>query len=123
MAHFARVDKNNIVRAVHVVDNENILNENGIEEEDFGIAYLNKIHGTGLTWIQTSINDNFRIRFAGVGDTYDKEQDAFIPPKPYPSWGLNEDTYQWEAPVSYPDDGGNYSWNEDTQTWAKFPKP
>jgi len=98
MAHFARIDKNNIVKSIHVVDNDNLLNEEGIEEENFGIAYLNKVHGVGFTWMQTSYNNNFRKNYAGIGFSYDKERDAFIPPKPYESWILNEDTYQWDPP-------------------------
>jgi hypothetical protein len=117
MSHFARIDKDNIVQSVHVIDNENLLNEQGKEEEDFGIAYLNKIHGVGFTWVQTSYNGNLRKNYAGIGFTYDSERDAFIPPQIYDSWTLNEDTCQWEAPISYPDDDKMYSWNEETQTW------
>ncbi len=117
MAHFARIDKNNIVQHVCIIDNENLLNENKQEEEDFGIAYLNKIHGVGFTWVQTSYNGNLRKNYAGIGFTYDSERDAFIPPQTYDSWSLNEDTCQWEAPKAYPDDDNDYEWNEDNETW------
>tara|TARA_Y100001949_G_C15840684_1_gene266152 strand:- start:30 stop:398 length:369 start_codon:yes stop_codon:yes gene_type:complete len=117
MAHFARIDKNNIVQHVCIIDNENLLNENKQEEEDFGIAYLNKIHGVGFTWVQTSYNGNLRKNYAGIGFTYDSERDAFIPPQTYDSWSLNEDTCQWEAPKAYPDDDKDYEWNEDNETW------
>ena len=76
MAHFARIDKDNIVQSVHVVNNEDVLNERGVEEEVFGIVHLNKVHGTGFTWVQTSYNHNFRKQFAGTGFTYDKTNDV-----------------------------------------------
>ena len=115
MAHFARIDKDNIVRAVHVVDNSKLLNEEGLEEESFGIVYLNNLIGVGHTWVQFSYNGNFRKNPAGIGMTYDKTRDAFIPPKPYDSWTLNEDTCQWEPPTEYPDKNDSYVWNEDTK--------
>ncbi len=120
MSHFARIDKNNIVRSVYVVDNENLLNEKSIEEEIFGIVYLNKVHGVGFTWVQTSYNGNSRKNYAGIGYTYDNERDAFIPPQTYDSWTLNEDTCQWEAPKAYPDDEKRYTWNEATTTWDEI---
>jgi hypothetical protein len=118
MANFARIDKKNIVQSIHVVDNENLLNEHGIEEEDFGIVYLNKIHGVGFTWIQSSLDGSFRKNCAAIGCTYDKVRDAFIPITPYDSWvSLNEDTCQWEAPVTKLDDSKDYEWDETTTTW------
>jgi hypothetical protein len=126
MAHFARVDKDNIVQNVIVVDNEQLLNEQGVEEEDVGKVYLNKIYGYGYNWIQTSYhtyanqhpqNKPFRKNYAGIGHTYDKDRDAFIPPKPYNSWILDEDTCRWHPPQSYPDDEKSYQWNEDTTSW------
>ena len=83
MAHFARIDKNNIVQKVIVVDNIELLNESGNEEEDFGIVFLNNLFGAGFTWVQTSYNGNFRKNYAGVGYTYDKTRDAFIEPIPF----------------------------------------
>jgi hypothetical protein len=118
MANFARVDKNNIVQSIQIVDDENLLNEHGDEEEEFGIAYLNKMHGVGFTWIQSSLDGSFRKNPASLGGTYDKVKDAFIPIKPYESWvTLNEDTCQWETPVSKPDDGKQYEWNEIEKSW------
>ena len=116
MAHFARVDKNNIVQSVHVVDNENLLNEHGKEEEDFGIVHLNKIHGVGFTWVQTSYNNNFRKQYACFGQTYDKTNDVFILPQPYSSWSLDSN-FDWQPPTAMPDDGKEYDWDEDKKTW------
>lgn len=108
MAHWAEIDDNNIVLRVTVGDNND---PNG----DEGYQWL--IDNLGGRWIQTSYNKNFRKNFAGIGHTYDEIKDAFIPPKFYPSWVLNEDTCLWEAPVSKPDDGNKYFWNEDTVSW------
>ena len=122
MAHFARIDKNNIVQSVHVVDNFYMLNEAKVEEESFGIAHLNKIVGTGHIWVQFSYNGNFRKNPAAIGMTYDKTRDAFIDPKPYDSWTLNEETCVWEPPVAYPDIEKSYTWNEDTKSWDLIAK-
>ena len=127
MAHFAKLDNDNKVLKVHVLGNTVITDSEGIEHENLGIKYLTKIHKY-LKWKQTSYNTYkgvhrlggtpFRKNYAGIGYTYDETRDAFIPPQPYPSWTLNEDTCQWEAPVARPDDGKNYDWNEETQTWS-----
>ena len=83
-----------------------------------GIDFLNNLHkDRNVVWKQTSYNGNIRKNFAGIGYTYDQTRDAFIAPKPYNSWTLNETTCLWEAPVAYPDDGQNYIWNEETQQW------
>jgi hypothetical protein len=119
MAHFARINRDNIVKSIQVIDNENLLNEEGLEEEDFGIVYLNKIHGVGFTWVQTSYNNNFRKQFAGIGYTYDKANDVFISPKPFPSWSLDA-SFDWQPPTARPDDDKMYSWNENTQTWDEI---
>ena len=121
MARFARVDKDNIVQSVHMVSDEQLINENGVEEEDFGIVHLNKVHGVGFTWIQSSADGSFRKNRATKGSTYDKTNDAFISPKPYESWELNDSTFQWEAPISYPVDDKIYTWNEDTEAWDEAP--
>ena len=71
-------------------------------------------------WIQTSYNGNIRKNYAGIGYTYDPQRDAFIAPKQYESWILNEDTCRWEAPVAYPTDGKIYKWNEDNQSWDEI---
>ena len=116
MAHFARVDKDNIVQRVAVVDNKNLLNESGVEEEAFGIAFLNNVHGVGFTWVQTSYNHTFRKQYAVVGGTYDKVNNVLISPKPYPSWTL-DDSFNWQPPTAYPDDDDSHDWNEDTKAW------
>ena len=116
MAHFARIDRNNVVKSVHVVDNEHLINEQGEEEEDFGIVYLNKIHGVGFTWVQISYNSNFRKQYAGIGYTYDKTNDVFVAQQPHQSWTLDA-SFDWQPPIAKPDDGKSYTWNEDTEAW------
>ncbi len=105
-----------MVIAVHVVNNNVIANEDGTESEAKGQSFLNTLHGSA-TWVQTSYNNNFRKNYAAVGYTYDSVRDAFIPPQPYNSWVLNEDTCQWEAPVEFPDVNNRYNWNEENQEW------
>ena len=123
MAHFAQIDSNNTVTQVIVIDQET----------------LNTGHwGDPATWIQTSYNTRggvhygqdgqpdggvaLRKNYAGIGFTYDAGRDAFIPPKPFPSWVLNESTCLWEAPVPMPQDGKVYAWNEATQSWDEVPQ-
>lgn len=118
MAHFAQLDENNVVLQVIVVHNNELI-DNGQESEAKGIAFCQSLF-PGTTWIQTSYNGNFRKHFAGVGYTYDSERDAFIPPQPYASWILNEETLTWEAPVPYPNDGGVYRWDGGTLSWSKI---
>jgi len=103
MSHFAKIDSNNIVTDV-IVAEQDFINSGAV--------------GDSFLWVQTSYNNNFRKKYAGVGDTYDSALDAFIPPQPYPSWTLNEDTCLWEAPVAYPDDDKHYGWDEEVQNWA-----
>ena len=116
MASFAKIGLNGKVIEITKVNNEVILDANGNESEVNGIDFLTKLTGYPV-WKQTSYNANLRKNFAGVGYTYDEDRDAFIPPKPYNSWILNETTCLWEAPVAYPDDGEQYNWNETNQTW------
>ena len=116
MAHFAQLDENNVVTEVHVVANRDTSDANGVEKEYIGAAFCEKLFGG--TWKQTSYNGNKRKNYAGVGFLYDPIRDAFIPPKPYPSWMLDEATCQWEAPVPYPTDGERHTWDEATQTWV-----
>ena len=121
MAHFAQIDSNNVVTQVIVIDQET----------------LNTGHwGDPASWIQTSYNTRggvhygadgqpdggvaLRKNYAGIGYTYDAGRDAFIPPKPFESWTLEEDSCLWQAPVSMPQDGKPYSWNEDTQSWDEI---
>ncbi len=113
MAHFAKVN-NGIVEQVIVA------------EPEFFNTFVDTSPGE---WIQTSYNTHggvhtlggtpLRKNYAGIGYTYDRERDAFIPPKPFASWVLNEDTCLWDAPVAMPDDGKQYQWNEDTQAWVE----
>ena len=115
MAHFAELDDNNIVLRVIVVDTKDNSTADGVEKESIGQAFCERL--LGGNWIQTSYNGNIRKRYAGIGYTYNEALDAFIPPKPYPSWVLSPKTVDWEAPVPYPTDGKTYSWNETTQSW------
>jgi len=118
MAHFARLDENNNVISVIVVHNNELLDEAGNESEQKGIDFC--VQHLGGRWIQTSYNGNFRKNYAGIGYTYDEQRDAFISPKLYNSWTLNEDTCQWEPPVPYPNDNKIYRWNEQTTSWVEI---
>jgi hypothetical protein len=111
MAHFAKLGTGNIVEKVEVVSNDIAVTEQA------GSDFLNKIYNTRDVWKQTSYNNNIRKNFAGIGFTYDQQRDAFIPPKPYNSWILNEQTFNWEAPVARPTDGKKYNWNESLVNW------
>jgi hypothetical protein len=121
MAHFAKLDENNNVLAVHVVNND-VITIDGNESEQAGVDFLTGLHGHTL-WKQTSYNGTFRKNYAGVGYTYDTGRNAFIAPKPYSSWTLNETTCQWEAPVAYPTDGKQYGWFESNQQWIEITGP
>ena len=116
MASFAKIGLNNKVIEVVTVHNNELLDSNGIEQEVNGIDFLTKLTGWAI-WKQTSYNNNFRKNYAGIGYTFDEDRNAFIAPKPYASWTLNEDTCLWEAPVAEPTDGQTYKWNETNQTW------
>ena len=111
MAHFAKLTVGNIVERVEVVSNDVATTEQA------GIDFLNNLYNSRDVWKQTSYNGNIRKNFAGIGFKYDQTRDASIPPKPFYSWTLNEDTCLWEAPVAYPTDGQIYTWNETNQTW------
>ena len=117
MAHFAKLGTGNIIEQVISINNAVITDANGVEQEQLGNDFINKLYNTRDVWKQTSYNNNIRKNYAGIGYTYDQQRDAFIPPKPFNSWILNEDTCRWEAPVAKPDDGQNYKWNETNQTW------
>ena len=107
MAHWAELDQNNIVIRVTVGDNND---PNG----DEGYQWL--IDNLGGTWVKTSYNGNIRKNYAGIGFTYDPERDAFIQPKPYASWVLDEDTCRWKAPIDRPSE--NHVWKEETLEWV-----
>jgi hypothetical protein len=120
MAHFAKLDENNVVVAVHVLDNS-VINVDGNELESIGVEFLSNLHGH-LNWKQTSYNKSFRKNYASVGFIYDEERDAFIPPKIYNSWILNEDTCLWESPIPYPtselEDTTPWIWDEISNSWV-----
>ena len=118
MAHFAEIDAEGTVLRVLVVADA---------QEDRGQEFLADDLGLGGTWLKTSYNTQggvhtlggtpFRKNYAGIGYTYDSVRDAFIPPKPFNSWTLDEESCLWEAPVAYPSDGKLYTWDEDNQEW------
>ena len=126
MASFAKIGLNNKVIEVLSVVNEVLHDSNGVEQEVIGIDFLTKLTGYPV-WKQTSYNTHggvhnnggtpFRKNHAGIGYTYDEVRDAFIPPKPFNSWILNEDTCQWQSPIPYPQDNNRYKWNEQTLSW------
>tara|TARA_R100001230_G_C5579971_1_gene99205 strand:+ start:251 stop:631 length:381 start_codon:yes stop_codon:yes gene_type:complete len=121
MAHFAKLNSENIVEQILVVSNEVATNEQA------GVDFLNNLLKTSDTWKQTSYNTvggvhklggtPFRKNYAGVGYKYDESRDAFIAPKPYNSWTLNETSCLWEAPTPYPNDGNLYIWDEENLRW------
>jgi len=127
MAHFAELDSNNVVLRVIVVSNPDTSTAQGEEKESIGIAFCERL--LGGTWVKTSYNARIRKNYAGIGYTYDKDKDAFIPPKPYASWVLNESTCLWNAPVAMPSDVGQgdppkmYTWNENTTSWDLVTNP
>jgi hypothetical protein len=132
MAYFAKLGTGNIVETVISINNAVITDSNGVQQEQLGVDFINKLYNTIDVWKQTSYNTiggvhqlggkPFRKNYAGIGYTYDETRDAFIPPKPYNSWILNEDTCRWESPIPIPNrDGLNnnqiWFWNEQNQTW------
>ena len=115
MAHFAKLDENNIVTEILVVNNDVLLKADGTESELKGKQFLNNLFGLA-TWKQTSYNGNFRKQYAGIGYSYDKTNDVFIMPQPYDSWTLNVN-FDWQPPTPMPIDDNIYNWNEETTTW------
>ena len=112
MAHFAEIDSNNVVLRVIVVGNKDTADASGVEKEHIGAAFCERLFGGN--WKQTSYNGNKRKNYAGIGYTYDTQRDAFIPPRPFASWVLDEQTCQWQAPTPMPTDGKRYSRDEAT---------
>jgi len=134
MAHFAKVDDENTVTEVHCLHND-VLSFNGVELEQQGIAFLEKLHGGG-TWVQTSYNTNggvhrtggepFRKNYAGKGYQWREDLDGFVPPRPYDSWSLEPETCQWKPPVPMPEDADKnkrYVWDEENLGWEVIPVP
>tara|TARA_R100000388_G_C7093544_1_gene88818 strand:+ start:134 stop:478 length:345 start_codon:yes stop_codon:yes gene_type:complete len=111
MAHFAKLGSGNIVLTVEVVSNDIATTEQA------GADFLNNLYGTRDVWKQTSYNGNMRKNFAGIGFKYDQARDAFIEPKPFDSWVLNEETCKYDPPIAYPNDGQNYRWSENELNW------
>ena len=124
MAYFAEIDNTNTVTRVLAVPDS---------EQERGQDFLAIDLALGGTWVQTSYNTRggehtnggtpLRKNYAGIGYTYEADRDAFIPPKPFASWLLNEDTCLWDAPTPYPSDGGMYRWDEDTLAWVAVEQP
>jgi hypothetical protein len=117
MAYFAKLGTGNIIETVISINNAVITDSNGVEQEQLGVDFINKLYNTRDVWKQTSYNGNFRKNFAGLGYSYDQSRDAFIAPKPYSSWLLNEESCQWESPIPYPQDDNKYTWNETIKNW------
>ncbi len=121
MAHFAKLDDNNIVKQVIVVSNNELLDESGIESEQKGIDFCTNLFGG--QWIQTSYNGSIRKNYAGQGYFYDSILDAFIAPQPYPSWVLDADA-KWQPPTPYPvEEGKFFNWDELTLSWVEIVLP
>ena len=117
MAYFAKLDENNVVLEVLSVHNNELL-QDGVEVESKGVQFLVDWSGGYTNWKQTSYNGKIRKNYAGIGYTYDATRDAFIPPQPFPSWTLNENTCLWNAPVAMPTDDQLYNWDEATTSWV-----
>jgi hypothetical protein len=119
MAYFAQLNDENIIEQVIAISND-VVPDPAPDNEQLGIDYIVNTLGLAGTWLQTSYHGKFRYNYAAVGGTYDANADAFIGPKPYESWIINETNYTWEAPVPRPTEPGVYYWNESTQSWESF---
>lgn len=123
MAHFAKLGAGNIVEDVITVNNDILLDADGIEQEQLGIDFCHSLFGNNTTWVQTSYNKSFRKNYAAKGYTYMSSIDGFVPPQPsdenglYQSWTLSETTGNWTPPIAMPEDDNEYKWNEANQTW------
>ena len=130
MARFAELNSNNVVLRVIMVDDWNITDGQGNQVEAIGVNYLKNLYGQDTIWKQ-DVPKTIQLPVgtlaitSGSGYTYDSERDAFISPKPFPSWTLNETTFLWESPTPYPTDVGtpenpkSYWWDEETLSWIK----
>jgi len=118
MAHFAKLDEDGLVLEVHALNNEVVKNLPFPESEPLGVQFYIEWSGGHSNWKQTSYNNNFRKRYAGIDYTYDAGLDAFITPQPYPSWALDENA-DWQAPAPMPTDGKMYRWDEPTLSWVE----
>ena len=121
MAHFAQLDENNVVTQVIVVSNDDTSDSNGTETESIGVAFCQKLLGADTNWKQTSYNGNMRVRYAGIGYSYNADLDAFVPPQPFASWTLDSGTADWVSPLGaapaltdeQTEAGSYYRWDED----------
>lgn len=119
MAHFAELNSDGIVvRVIAVHDSELMID--GAESEQRGIDFCRSVYGKDTVWVQTSYSGKIRKNYAGVGYKYDADRDAYIPPKMFESWGLNEATARWEAATPHPQDGKSYDWNEEKKAWIEM---
>jgi hypothetical protein len=118
MSYFAQLDDDNVVVQVIRISNSDAPDPAPDNSEPLGQAFIASLGLPGV-WKQTSYHATFRKNYAGIGYLYDAEADVFIPPKPYPSWMLDDDTCLWRPPTPYPDDGNTYVWDEDTLTWVE----
>ncbi len=137
MAHFAQLDQNNVVTQVIVISNDDILDENGNESEQKGIEFCKNLYGEDTRWVQTSYNKSFRYKYAGIGDTYNEQYDAFvppgysyneeykqflppIPPQPHPLWWYDTERLKWRPPFPKPRDTYQYEWDESISNWKRI---
>ena len=126
MAHYARLDENNVVTQVIVVANEDTADSNGVEAEEIGVAFCKKLLGADTRWKQTSYNGNFRVRYAGTGYKFYEDLNAFVPPSTFESWVLVEETADWESPVgpapelteAQVESRSFYKWDEENLEWV-----
>ena len=116
MAHFAKIENNDVIQVIEVHDNDS-------PDEAAGLAFLEKLYGPGIEWVQTHLDGTKRKNYAGIGYTLDKTRNAFIPPKPYSSWVLDETTARYKAPVAASPDGKEYEWDEPTVSLKAVVKP
>ncbi len=130
MARFVELNSDNVALRAIMVDDWNITDDQGNQIESIGINYLKNLYGQDTIWKQTiprviELPTGNIIILGNPGYTYDSERDVFIPPKPFPSWTLNETTFLWESPTPYPTDVGtsenpkSYWWDEETLSWIK----
>lgn len=121
MAHFAKLDDNNIVTEVIVVNNSILLDENGVEQEELGIKFLKSLYNSSTNWKQCSYSMQIRKAFPGIGYIYNPTTDTFISPVPYPSWTLDINKGEFVPPIPMPIDGKEYFWDEELKIWIEIP--
>jgi hypothetical protein len=117
MAHFAKINTNNIVEKIIAIDNNDCCGKTFPDSEICGQNFIQSL-GLDGTWKQTSYNNSFRKKYAGIGFSYDQNKDIFISPKPFDSWVFDNTEQDWVAPLPFPNDGNKYDWNENDQEWV-----